>query len=61
MSRADEFWHAMRDKGTAEIYSMIAAPVAAELFLDYKRSSIPLPKKTPSDDDRRNLSKTIGE
>ena len=59
MGRAEELFTRIRNGGAAEIQAMIDAVVVEELFLDYKRSSTPLPGARLSDDDRKNLAKAI--
>jgi len=60
MGRAEELFTRIRDGRAAEVHSMIGAQVVEELFLDYKQSSTVLPATKMSDEDRKNLAKSVG-
>jgi hypothetical protein len=59
MTRAEELFARIAQRGAAEIHSMITNKVVEELFLDYKRSATLLPSAKLADDDRKNLAKAI--
>lgn len=59
MGRAEELFNRLKAGGAAQVNAMIQTQVVEELFLDYKRSSTPLPSAKLSEDDRKNLAKSI--
>jgi hypothetical protein len=59
VGRAEELFNRIRNGDASEIHRMIGTPVVEELFLDYKRSSTPLPGAKLSDEDRKNFANGI--
>jgi schlafen family protein len=59
MGRALELFIRLRARGAAEVERMIDDAVVEELFLDYKRSSTPLPGSSLHEDDKKNFAKAI--